>query len=306
VKSVTVRIDKTAPTSSISPVTSTVWKRVASQVVTITGADTLSGLASIAYTVDGAAQAPSATSPVTFSLGQGDHTIVFTVTDLAGNTAGGSAQVRVDGVAPTATLSQAAGNGPVTVSASDATSGVATIYYRDGASGPFTSTTSNPVTLSLGGGSHTIHYYAVDNAGNQGAVQSQTLSIDATAPVVTPNQPLSRTNNNTGGTSWEKNCNSLPQICATATDTGGSGVVAASVNFTLTGTSGTNAGKCWNGTAFVTGTTCSVTAAFNATTGAVTSPVPQSAMLDGTYSLVVRARDVAGNNGVGSATFTIT
>jgi hypothetical protein len=85
------------------------------------------------------------------------------------------------------TLSGTAGSGTwylssvgVTVSATDAGSGVASIHLRrdGGAWEVYTA----PVTIS-GEGSHTVEYYATDSAGNNAATKSRTFAIDTAVPV---------------------------------------------------------------------------------------------------------------------------
>ncbi len=67
----------------------------------------------------------------------------------------------------------------VTLNATDSGSGVASITFRiDGGSWQ---TYTSPVTVQ-GDGTHTVEYYATDNAGNQEAARTATLKIDTTAP----------------------------------------------------------------------------------------------------------------------------
>ncbi len=76
----------------------------------------------------------------------------------------------------------------VTLSPTDATSGVASTYYSlDGVN--FTLGTS--VTVSTAGG-HTVTYYSVDTAGNREVPKNVTFKIDKTPPAITILSPLAR------------------------------------------------------------------------------------------------------------------
>src|SRR5262249_48633381 len=76
------------------------------------------------------------------------------------------------------------GSGPaVTLSASDATSGVAaTSYSIDGGSAQ---AYSAPFAVSAEG-AHTIAYWSTDNAGNVESQHTLTIKVDLNAPVTTP------------------------------------------------------------------------------------------------------------------------
>jgi hypothetical protein len=98
----------------------------------------------------------------------GAHTVEFYSSDMAGNDEAAQAiQVNIDTVVPTATSS--VDGFEVTLSGADETSGVSMIVYRiDGGDwlvydGAF---------VVEGSGNHTVEYFAADNAGNEGIVQS--------------------------------------------------------------------------------------------------------------------------------------
>lgn len=67
----------------------------------------------------------------------------------------------------------------VTVSATDAGSGVAAIHVRS--DGGFWNTYTSPVPIN-GEGPHTFDFYATDVAGNDGPVQTKAVGIDTVAP----------------------------------------------------------------------------------------------------------------------------
>src|SRR5438445_55625 len=142
--------------------------------VTLTATDDSSGVASIHYRSDGGAwQLYSHPVPV---QGDGSHTIDYYATDLAGNNdTARTTSFQIDTVG---TLSSAQASGtlandgsylsPVTVTltSSDATSGVQSEQYRIDR-GPWTAY-SAPFTIG-GNGTHVVDYFATDVAGTSEA-----------------------------------------------------------------------------------------------------------------------------------------
>ncbi|MGZ4198717.1 MAG: WD40/YVTN/BNR-like repeat-containing protein, partial [Thermoleophilia bacterium] len=164
--------------------------RAAGQTVTLTATDAQSGVSATCYTIDGGAQQTYA-APFTVSA-QGSHTIVYWSVDRAANTeARHTDYVNIDATAPATTatgLQTSASAGwqttgqTVTLTATDAYSGVATTTYTiDGVahlySAPF---------LVAGNGSHAVTYLSTDGAGNAEALHTGYVNIDTTAPVTTP------------------------------------------------------------------------------------------------------------------------
>ncbi|PRY29895.1 Ig-like protein group 3 [Pseudosporangium ferrugineum] len=156
--------------------------------VTLTATDAGSGVARVEYNVDGGAFT-AYTAPVVIST-VGAHMVHFRATDVAGNT---SAEQMVsftvvpppvqDTTAPatSATVSGERdadgayrGTATVTVTATDAGSGVATIQYALDA-GAWTTYTA-PVVVSATG-AHTVRYRATDVAGNTAADKSVTFTV---------------------------------------------------------------------------------------------------------------------------------
>jgi hypothetical protein len=201
----TVKIDATKPSTSLAPTPASPdgtngWFQQASVQFSLTGSDARSGVAQSFYTVDGgAAQAYS--GAVTVS-GQGTHTVTYWSVDNAGNTeAVKSAQIKLDNVKPSTSIavSPAAPNGSgswyvttpsFTLSASDATSGVASTLYRIGSGA--TQTYSGAV--SIPDGQHTVTYWSVDSAGNtESATTTPTMKVDTVKPsttiAITPASP---------------------------------------------------------------------------------------------------------------------
>ncbi len=157
---------------------------------TLVAADGASGVKATEYRIDGGAWVAYQTP---FSLqGDGAHAIEYRSTDNVDNAeALKIAQVLVDTTAPETVASvgvpQYAG-GPVlyvsgataiTLSSTDAASGVAKIEYR--IDGGVWSAYQTPFSLQ-GEGAHTIDYRATDNAGNVEAAKTLSVTVDETAP----------------------------------------------------------------------------------------------------------------------------
>jgi len=156
--------------------------------VTLTAADAGSGVASISYTIDGGAtQTYSGPFAIT---ADGPHTVSYWATDNVGNASTpADLAVDVDAVAPVASIDVAYGPmsggfgsiATVTLSATDAESGVASISYTiDG--GP-TQTYTVPFAITADG-PHTVSYWATDNVGNSSTPLDEVVTVDTEAPTV--------------------------------------------------------------------------------------------------------------------------
>ena len=165
-----VRIDLTAPVTT-SAVAGTVgpgitqWYKDSAQ-VTLTRTDNLSGVRSTSYTIDGGTT-QTYFSPFTIQT-DGSHTINYWSSDTAGNNEiQQSRVVNVDVNSPVTQIS--AGNGfyadptQVTLTATDAGSGVSNTFYRIDSGA--TQTYSGPFTVS-GDGNRQIVSWSVDWAGH--------------------------------------------------------------------------------------------------------------------------------------------
>ncbi|MEV1290337.1 family 16 glycoside hydrolase [Micromonospora sp. NPDC049679] len=175
---------------------------VGAATVTVTAADTESGVDKTEYSLDGAAYAVYS-GPVTV-IQPGQHTVSYRATDKAGNTsAPQSVSFTVvspptqDTTPPTASAAVSGerdadgaylGAATVTVTATDTQSGVERVEYSlDGAA---YATYSAPVTVNQPG-EHTVSYRATDKAGNTSAAQSVSFRVltrpadDTTPPTVT-------------------------------------------------------------------------------------------------------------------------
>ncbi|WP_459805221.1 ThuA domain-containing protein [Herbidospora sp. RD11066] len=144
-----------------------------------------SGISKTEYQVDGGAWTTYTTS---FAVaGDGNHTVSYRSVDKANNTeTAKSLALKIDVTAPVTTadfLPVGQGTVPVTLAATDATSGVDKIEYSlDGGAWTAYTTTVN-VT---GVGDHTLQYRATDKAGNVETTKAATIKIEdvATEPTI--------------------------------------------------------------------------------------------------------------------------
>ncbi len=188
-----------------------------------------SGVASLAYRVNGGVwETTTTTTTVTLSAiaTEGATALEFSAADAVGNKeATKTAMVRIDKTVPTATIDATATYGAAavaTITASDPTSagvssGIASICYRidNGATQTVSSAvaTIGPVSQL---GTHTVLFWAVDRAGNQGTPATTTFVVKDLTPPVSTMGTLAATWVSTDVT-----------VSVTATDNpGGSGVAA--------------------------------------------------------------------------------
>ena len=160
--------------------------------VTLSATDGLSGVASKWYKIDASAW-NIYTAPVTVSS-NGNHTVQYRSLDNAGNQENASSiAFKVDTIAPatTRTLQGLIGsqgwyvtNVTITLSASDATSGVNYTKYKLNTGSWMVYTGSFVVTTD---GNYTLYYYSVDFAGNTEATKQVAFRIqyDVVPPVTT-------------------------------------------------------------------------------------------------------------------------
>jgi peptidoglycan/xylan/chitin deacetylase (PgdA/CDA1 family)/N-acetyl-beta-hexosaminidase len=188
-----IQVDTDTPTSAIAcdgATCSSGWYAPGVS-VSLSATDTGSGVAAIRYTTDGSdptTASPTYTAPFTISA---TTTVKYRAWDDAGNVETTKSKViQIDATAPTSAI---ACNGSacssstysaavtVTLSATDAESGVAVIRYTLDGSNPTTSSTaySDPITVSE---TTTVKYRAWDNAGNVEATKSQLVQVVQTVP----------------------------------------------------------------------------------------------------------------------------
>jgi peptidoglycan/xylan/chitin deacetylase (PgdA/CDA1 family) len=246
VNSQQVQIDTSPPSTTIScngAACSSGWYN-GSVKVALPAADNSggSGVNSTFYTTDGS---DPATSP-TATLYTGPFTVPATATvkyystDMAGNSEAVKSQlIQIDTAAPTTTIScngGACSTGwynaavKVTLAATDNTggSGVNKTYYTTDGSTPTTLSTVYTGAFTVPK-TATVKFFSVDNVGNSGAVKSQLIQIDTTAPGTTIT-----CNSAACSTGWYKTTPVTAGLSATD-NTGGSGVKA-----TLYTTDGSN------------------------------------------------------------------
>ncbi|MDH2444366.1 PxKF domain-containing protein [Amnibacterium sp. CER49] len=171
-----VKIDRTAPTTSVSG-TSNSWTNSSSVTVTLTPNDGLSGVDFTNYSIDGGALQRG----TSFALSsEGDHVISFFSTDMAGNVeTANTAHVKIDRTAPTIAHAFT----PLSYKDGAWTNQAVTVTFSCVDQGSGVASCSPPVTKSTEG-SYTVTGTATDNAGNS-ATDSANVRIDTTAPVVT-------------------------------------------------------------------------------------------------------------------------
>jgi outer membrane protein assembly factor BamB len=182
-QSLVVNVDINAPSTQIS--TGSGFYPSPTQ-VTLTATDSGSGVANTFYTV-GSGSTQTYSGPFTVS-GDGNRLIVYWSVDWAGHSEiPHFYNLNLDGVAPTTTIAFSGTTGwdnwrttpvQVTLSRSDARSGVAATYYNvDG--GP-TQTYTGPFMINESA-VHQINYWSIDNVGNTEVQKSTELKIDTVA-----------------------------------------------------------------------------------------------------------------------------
>jgi len=276
------------PTSSItSPLAGTTIRTPAGYAISGSASDVGSGLLRVEVSTDNVNWSSAVgTTSWTFSwqpVLDGAYTIRSRAIDVNGNiqTTPASVSVNVDNTAPTAVISSPLNNASVrgtavtvTGTAADPTSAGSGIQQVDVSTDggttwlPASGTASWTFAWTLpADGTYTLQARATDHAGNQGSSTTVSVLVDKTAPAVAITAPTSGTTLPVG-TSYT--------ITGTATD-GGSGVNLVEISL--------DSGTTW----------------LTATYGAGTWSYPWTLPVNGTYQIVSRATDVAGNTATSSA-----
>lgn len=193
-----VKIDRTAPTTTVSDVSD--WSNSA-VTVKLTAGDSLSGVTATHYQLD---KEPVAEGTSVTIDSEGIHTLQVWSVDAAGNVeAQKNLEVKIDKTAPGISHSQAPAANARSWNNSDVT---VTFTCTDTGSGIETCTSPQKVTTQ--GHDQAVNGKAVDRAGNS-ATDPATVSIDKTRPTVTGT--VSAAANNNG---WFKEDVSATFTCA--------------------------------------------------------------------------------------------
>jgi hypothetical protein len=193
VKVDTVKPSTTLTTSPVSPDGTNNWFKRSSVTFTLSGSDASSAVANSFYALDGGGM-QTFSGTVTINT-PGDHTVTYWSTDNAGNVeTTNTTHIKLDNVNPTTTIT----TNPVspdgtnnwfkrpsvtfTLSATDATSGVASRFYA--LDGGATQTYSGTATINTPG-DHTVTYWSTDNAGNVEITNTTHIKLDNVNPTTT-------------------------------------------------------------------------------------------------------------------------
>ncbi len=178
-----IKIDRTAPSTSASvPAPPQSGWYAGSVTVTLQGVDSLSGVATTYYSVDGGAQQVYSG---TFSVSkQGVNTITFYSVDKAGNaektTPAHTITLKIDGAPPTIEGSRSPAANENGWNNSDV---VVSFACNDAASG--IASCAEPTPLSAEGQNQSVTGTAVDNVGYTASATVGGINIDKTAPTIT-------------------------------------------------------------------------------------------------------------------------
>ena len=300
-----ITVDTTAPVApTINPVAVDNTVNIAEQTATVSG--TAEAGATVSLTLgSGNVQTVTANGQGNWSytlqaaditaMGQGAETLSASATDVAGNL--GTAATRdisVDTAAPTTTITTVAGDNAINaselatgVSVSGISEAGAQIALTLGSgnihnvtangSGAWTYTLSSADIKAMGQGAETLSATATDAAGNTGAATTRNITIDSVAPTLTSFALATASDSGTAGDG--KSNIATPSIEFTA-EIGATLAIDQGAGYAAAGT----------GTGTETGS-------------AQTLVLPNAFASDGTYTISLRATDVAGNTTVRSGSY---
>ncbi len=182
-----VQIDTTPPVTTSGGLSLTAdagWTNTAAT-VTLSASDALSGVSATYYKIDSGSRQTYASQ---FSVSDpGSHKVTYWSTDNAGNVESSHiGYVNIDTTAPVTTASGLSAtaapawsrNPTVSLTASDALSGVAATYYKIDSGSQQTYSGS----FKLADGAHKVIYWSVDKAGNVEATHTGYAAIDTVGP----------------------------------------------------------------------------------------------------------------------------
>jgi hypothetical protein len=194
----TINYDATAPVAFVPTVATSSWTNALAMTVNFATTDASSGVASYLVKIDGGAYINNVTSPYNLDISttaDGAHTVTVKAIDNAGNyTEETAGTILLDKTPPTLGITVSSAAIPsITLSATDSSSGVLAIYYHwgSGADMIYSSSITAPI------GTHTLSYYAVDNAGNISAVATRAFIVaTTTTSLVTLSTPTQSQSSN--------------------------------------------------------------------------------------------------------------
>jgi large repetitive protein len=181
VKTVSIKIDKTAPVTTSNIIDQWNQGKVA---VELTATDDLSGVAKTYYSINGL----EFVEGTTFTVNEEVSEVSFYSEDIAGNVEEvKTVKVKIDTVAPE-TISNVTdqwnqGEVAVQLTATDDLSGVSKTYYSINGSEFVEGTTFTVTDEAV----NEVSFYSVDNAGNVEDVKTVEVKIDTVAPETTSN-----------------------------------------------------------------------------------------------------------------------
>ena len=280
---VTVRIDNTPPTGSVTAPSAGANLRGTTVALTSDSADSGSGVATVQFQRSPAGAGTWTNQGATFdttAVGDGLYDLRVVTTDNAGNSfTSGVATVRVDNTLPTGSVTGPAaaadvrGSITLTSDSADSGSGVATVQFQrsPAGAGTWTNQAASWNTTLQADGQYDVRVVTTDNAGNVFTSATITIRVDNTAPTGSVTAPA------TGAEIG------VPPVSLTSdsADVGGSGVDTIVFQRSPAGA------NTWTATA----------ASWNTVSG------PDS-VGDGSYDLRVTTTDRAGNS-FSSATVTV-
>jgi hypothetical protein len=222
-----IGLDRSGPSGTVIIDGGASWTTSASVTLTLSATDAASGVAQMRFSSDGSTWSTWETCATSKSRvlaeSDGTQTVYAQFRDVAGNVSStASDTIILDRAAPSGTVSIDGGASwatstsvTLTLSATDATSGVATM--RLSADGTNWSTwetyaTSKSYTLADPDGIQTVHVQFRDAAGNASAAASDTIGLDRAAPTGTVIID--------GGASWTTSTSVTLTLSASDTDSG--------------------------------------------------------------------------------------
>jgi len=199
-------VDSNPPSITITSPSSNQLINVKRPIITGTSFDD-SSVVSVHVKIDTGSYSPTSSSPYSWSytlpsdLAEGTHTLTALATDTTGKTQTAQVTFTIDTATPTTTgviTSGTLGNNDwyksstvgVTLTATDANSDIKEITCSIDGNPPTVTTASSVTSTVYGQGTHSLSYYATDEAGNTESPKTLQVKIDSIAPTVTITNPV--------------------------------------------------------------------------------------------------------------------